>query len=39
VTWNPVTAGTSNGALVTGYAVFADGKKIFEIDSPSGNNC
>ena len=36
VTWNPVTAGTSNGAIVTGYAVFADGRKILEIDSPSG---
>lgn len=36
VTWHPVTAGTSNGAVVTGYAVFADGRKILEIDSPSG---
>jgi hypothetical protein len=27
---------TSNGAIVTGYAVFADGRKILEIDSPSG---
>jgi len=36
VTWHPVTAGTSNGAIVTGYAVFADGRKILEIDSPSG---
>ncbi|CAG7722268.1 unnamed protein product [Allacma fusca] len=38
VTWHPVTAGTSNGAVVTGYAVFADGRKILEIDSPSGDH-
>ncbi|CAL8082490.1 unnamed protein product [Orchesella dallaii] len=38
VTWHPVTAGTSNGAIVTGYAVFADGRKILEIDSPSGDH-
>lgn len=39
VTWLPVTinaAGTSNGAPVTGYAVYAAGRKITEIDSPTG---
>ncbi|XP_013413977.1 LOW QUALITY PROTEIN: peripheral-type benzodiazepine receptor-associated protein 1-like [Lingula anatina] len=38
VTWLPVTinpSGTSNGALVTGYAVFVDGKKIKDIDGPT----
>lgn len=30
VTWHPVTAGTSNGAVVTGYAVFAEGRKILD---------
>lgn len=38
VTWHPLTAGTSNGAIVTGYAVFADGRKVLEIDSPSGDH-
>ena len=31
VTWLPVTinqSGTSNGAPVVGYAVYADGKKV-----------
>ena len=38
-TWLPVTinpAGTSNGALVCGYALYADGQKIKEIMSPTG---
>ncbi|XP_013782943.1 RIMS-binding protein 2-like [Limulus polyphemus] len=41
VTWLPVTinpTGTSNGAPVTGYAVFAAGKKVTEIDSPTGDH-
>ncbi|RXG56729.1 RIMS-binding protein 2 [Armadillidium vulgare] len=42
VTWLPVTlnssSGTSNGALVTGYAVYADGKKVTEVDSPTGDH-
>lgn len=38
VTWHPLVAGTSNGAIVTGYAVFADGRKVLEIDSPSGDH-
>ncbi|CAG0913362.1 unnamed protein product [Notodromas monacha] len=36
VTWLPVTvnnAGRSNGAPVTGYAVYADGKKVLDVDS------
>ncbi|KAL1440669.1 hypothetical protein MTO96_009222 [Rhipicephalus appendiculatus] len=41
VTWLPVTInalGTSNGAAVTGYAVYAAGKKVTEIDSPTGDH-
>jgi len=26
----------SNGALITGYAVYADGKKVTDVDSPTG---
>ena len=36
VTWLPVTinpSGTSNGALVTGYVVYADGRNIKVVDS------
>ena len=36
VTWIPVTAESANGAPVTGYAVYADGKKVTDIDSPTG---
>lgn len=39
ITWLPVTittAGTSNGAKVLGYAVFADGACIDELMSPTG---
>lgn len=40
VTWLPVTinsqSGKSNGVPVTGYVVYADGRKITEIDSPTG---
>ncbi|XP_071447128.1 uncharacterized protein [Hetaerina americana] len=44
VTWLPVTVGasgipgTSNGAPVTGYAVYADGKKVTDVDSPTGDH-
>ncbi|XP_063587934.1 microtubule-associated protein futsch-like isoform X3 [Penaeus indicus] len=42
VTWLPVTinstGGTSNGAPVTGYAVYADGKKVTEVESPTGDH-
>lgn len=40
VTWLPVTinsqSGKSNGVPVTGYVVYADGRKITEVDSPTG---
>ncbi|KAF0299606.1 RIMS-binding protein 2 [Amphibalanus amphitrite] len=40
VTWLPVTistsSGTSNGLPVTGYAVYADGQKVTELNSPTG---
>ncbi len=36
VTWIPVSAENANGAPVTGYAVYADGKKVTDIDSPTG---
>lgn len=36
VTWIPVSAESTNGAPVTGYAVYADGKKVTDIDSPTG---
>jgi RIMS-binding protein 2 len=37
VTWLPVGLNAStNGAPVTGYAVYADGKKVTDVDSPTG---
>jgi len=36
ISWLPVTidaAGTSNGVRVTGYAVYADGQKVWLGDS------
>lgn len=36
ITWLPVTinpSGTSNGAPVNGYIVFADGKRLVDVDS------
>ena len=41
VTWLPVTinpAGTSNGAPVTGYVVYADGRNIKVSEWMSGNH-
>ena len=41
VTWIPVTLNVSAGgdktktSPVTGYAVFADGKRVTDVDSPS----
>lgn len=38
VTWLPVAlnnCGISNGAVVTGYAIFADGRKVTAIESPT----
>nr|XP_042913748.1 RIMS-binding protein 2 isoform X2 [Parasteatoda tepidariorum] len=41
VTWLPVTInnrGTSNGAPVTGYAVYTGDRKVQEIESPTGDH-
>ncbi|PNF20897.1 hypothetical protein B7P43_G11184, partial [Cryptotermes secundus] len=39
VTWLPVGLNAStNGAPVTGYAVYADGKKVTDVDSPTGDH-
>ncbi|XP_061658634.1 peripheral-type benzodiazepine receptor-associated protein 1 isoform X3 [Syngnathoides biaculeatus] len=38
ISWLPVTidcAGTSNGVRVTGYVIYADGKKVLELSSPT----
>ncbi|KAL4660602.1 peripheral-type benzodiazepine receptor-associated protein 1 isoform X1 [Arapaima gigas] len=38
ISWLPVTidaAGTSNGVPVTGYAIYADEKKVLEVSSPT----
>jgi RIMS-binding protein 2 len=38
LTWLPVTidsSGFSNGAVVTGYMVYADGKRVKEADGPT----
>ncbi|CAD6996230.1 unnamed protein product [Ceratitis capitata] len=37
VTWQPVNRPTSSGP-VTGYAVYADGKKVTDINSPTGDH-
>jgi len=34
VTWMPVCLGEVS--VVTGYAVYADGKKVTDVDSPTG---
>lgn len=42
VTWLPVTttlSDPSNRGHITGYAVYADGKKVSDIDSPTGKFC
>lgn len=37
VTWQPPNASSSvGGSMITGYAVYADGKKVTDVDSPSG---
>ncbi|XP_050524709.1 peripheral-type benzodiazepine receptor-associated protein 1 [Daktulosphaira vitifoliae] len=41
VTWLPVTTALSdpsNRGYITGYAVYADGKKVSDIDSPTGDH-
>ena len=35
VTWQPVAL---SGSAVTGYAVYADGKKVTDVDSPTGDH-
>lgn len=38
MTWVPVTSGLTinTSTPVTGYAVYADGKKVTDVDSPTG---
>ncbi|XP_017774492.1 PREDICTED: uncharacterized protein LOC108561183 isoform X4 [Nicrophorus vespilloides] len=39
VTWHPVlTPHAHAGSTITGYAVFADGKKVTDVDSPTGDH-
>lgn len=37
VTWQPVLRPPASGP-VTGYAVYADGKKVTDVDSPTGDH-
>lgn len=37
MTWQPVNRPTSAGPI-TGYAVYADGKKVTDINSPTGDH-
>lgn len=37
VTWQPVSRPPQSGP-VTGYAVYADGKKVTDVDSPTGDH-
>ncbi|KAI4454747.1 rim binding protein-related [Holotrichia oblita] len=38
VTWHPVITPHHPGSSVTGYAVYADGKKVTDVDSPTGDH-
>lgn len=38
VTWHPVTTPHHPGSVITGYAVYADGKKVTDVDSPTGDH-
>ncbi|XP_073998892.1 RIMS-binding protein 2-like isoform X2 [Rhodnius prolixus] len=40
VTWQPPSSASPHtaGSLVTGYAVYADGKKVTDVDSPTGKH-
>lgn len=38
VTWHPVLQPHHPGSTITGYAVFADGKKVTDVDSPTGDH-
>lgn len=37
MTWQPVNRPSTSGPI-TGYAVYADGKKVTDIDSPTGDH-
>lgn len=38
VTWHPVQPPHHPGSIITGYAVYADGKKVTDVDSPTGDH-
>ncbi|KAK9874253.1 hypothetical protein WA026_002609 [Henosepilachna vigintioctopunctata] len=38
VTWHPILTPHHAGSAITGYAVFADGKKVTDVDSPTGDH-
>ncbi|XP_030756116.1 RIMS-binding protein 2 [Sitophilus oryzae] len=38
VTWHPINVPHHPGSNVTGYAVYADGKKVTDVDSPTGDH-
>ncbi|XP_074041769.1 RIMS binding protein isoform X4 [Leptinotarsa decemlineata] len=38
VTWHPILTPHHPGSSITGYAVFADGKKVTDVDSPTGDH-
>ncbi|XP_076254720.1 RIMS binding protein isoform X5 [Rhynchophorus ferrugineus] len=38
VTWHPINSPHHPGSSVTGYAVYADGKKVTDVDSPTGDH-
>ncbi|XP_031331242.1 RIMS-binding protein 2 isoform X3 [Photinus pyralis] len=38
VTWHPVQPPHHPGSIVTGYSVYADGKKVTDVDSPTGDH-
>lgn len=38
VTWHPIITPHHPGSNVTGYAVYADGKKVTDVDSPTGDH-
>lgn len=38
VTWHPILLPHHPGSSITGYAVYADGKKVTDVDSPTGDH-
>lgn len=38
VTWHPILTPHHPGSTITGYAVYADGKKVTDVDSPTGDH-